>query len=160
PRLFIVFNGQRETLPTYDTYFSAALGEALENFQRCRRSICRSHMLCLAGEYMRKLDPPQQGEATNFYKKATGELFWEHAETSYIRLASFWDRIGQLLDFVFFNIRQYERDGFPAVMDRLRVNFVLVNDQIDNCEAWKLLRAYQTSEKPEGLNWLLRRRNL
>jgi hypothetical protein len=87
------------------------------------------------------------------------ERFWEHTETSFIRLASHWDRVGQLLDFAFFNIRQYERDGFAAVMDRIRSNILPVTAALANHQAWRRLRQYQTSEQPDGLKWLIRRRN-
>jgi len=86
--------------------------------------------------------------------------FWEHAETSFIKLASLWDRLGQLLDFVFFNIRQYERDGFPAVVDRIAANYLPVYEELRVSESWQAIREYQTSERTEGLKWLLKRRNL
>jgi hypothetical protein len=91
---------------------------------------------------------------------ALKEMFWEHAETSYIRLASFWDRIGQFLSFVFFNIRQYDRDGFPSVMDRITSNYVRLFSNVDSSSFWTGLRNYQKSEKPDGFQWLIRRRNL
>jgi hypothetical protein len=88
------------------------------------------------------------------------EMFWEHAEASYLRLASFWDRIGQLLDFVFFNIRQYERDGFSAVLSRIRSNYVPLFLDLDFSGPWNNLWNYQKSENVDGLGWLIRRRNL
>jgi len=88
------------------------------------------------------------------------EVFWEHAEISYIRLASFWDRIGQFLDFVFFIIRQYKSDGFPSVMDRIHSNYMRLIPELASSSFWTELRKYQTSEKTDGFQWLVRRRNL
>ena len=86
--------------------------------------------------------------------------FWEHAENAFIKLCSYWDRVGQILDFTFFRIRQFDRDGFTAVMDRIHANFFPVYEDIRNSLAWKSLRKYQNSEQEDGLKWLLRRRNL
>jgi hypothetical protein len=63
-------------------------------------------------------------EAERECYEMTRRSFWEYAEIGYIQLVCFWDRVGQLLDFIFFNIRQYERDGFPAVIDRIAVNYL------------------------------------
>jgi hypothetical protein len=68
--------------------------------------------------------------------------------------------LGQLLDFAFFNIRQYERDGFPAVVDRIAANYVPLSPRLSESSSWQAVRSYQTSEKADGLKWLLRRRNL
>lgn len=106
------------------------------------------------------LSPQPQPEALKDLQDAMSEMFWEHAETSYIRLASFWDRIGQLLDFVFFNIRQYERNGFPSVLSPIRSNYVPLFLDLDFSEPWNDLWNYQKSENVDGLGWLIRRRNL
>jgi hypothetical protein len=161
PRLLILEADQQPN--TYDTYAGAAIAEILHSFHRCRRSVCRTQ-LCLTGSEFYKshpdvLNPQPEPAALKAMHNAMGEMFWEHAETSYIRLASFWDRIGQLLDYVFFNIRQYERDGFPSVMDRIRGNYVrLFPDFESGC--WTRLWNYKKSEKFDGLNWLTSRRNL
>lgn len=62
-------------------------------------------------------------ESSRIYARALSRSFWDALEIATIRLASYWDRVGQLLDFVFFNIRQYERDGFPVVLERIKKNF-------------------------------------
>jgi hypothetical protein len=77
-----------------------------------------------------------------------------------MRLAAYWDRVGQILDFAFFRIRQYERDGFSAVMDRIQNNWATFDHKLRDSKSWQSLRAYQTSEQVDGLKWLLRRRNL
>jgi hypothetical protein len=88
------------------------------------------------------------------------ESFWEHAEIAYIKLSSYWDRIGQLLDALFFNIRQYEKDGFLAVISRIRSNFIPMHKDLSVLSAWKNLDAFSKSEKENGMQWLSRRRNL
>lgn len=162
PRLII--HCTNEPKPHYDTYADAALDEALTLFHRARVSVTRAHMF-LVGSGMHErmpdaLNPPPDKEFRELLLKRVNAAFWEHAETSFIRLASYWDRIGQLLDFVFFGIRQYERDGFPAVMDRIQNNWSAVDPILRGMDAWKALRSFQTSEQICGLKWLLRRRNL
>jgi len=161
PRLLIV--GKDQELDTYDTYSSAAITEILHSFHRCRRSVCRAQVCLIGSEFYRMspdvLLPRPEPAVLEGMQSAMSEMFWEHAETSYIRLASFWDRIGQLLDYVFFNIRQYERDGFPRVMDRIHANYVPLFTELASHE-WDHLWEYKKSEKVEGLSWLVRRRNL
>lgn len=162
PRLIIHFTN--EPKPHYDTYADAAFDEALTLFHRARVSVTRAHMFLIgSGMHERMpevLDLPTDKEFRELLVKRISAAFWEHAETSFIRLASYWDRIGQLLDFVFFGIRQYERDGFPAVMDRIQNNWAAVDPALREMDAWKALRGFQTSEQIAGLKWLLRRRNL
>ena len=163
PRLILIpENGEK--LPEYDTYSIAAIRELESSFKRCRRSICRTHVCFIASEFY-KQEPDlfvQQLEAgvKRGLSAEMEELYWEHAETSYIRLASYWDRVGQFLDFVFFNIRQYERDGFPAVMDRVASNYVRLFPGLESAPFWSAMRSYQNSEKQDGFQFLVRRRNL
>jgi len=151
------------TLPQFDTYGDAAIQEIIYSFERCRRSVCRTHV-CFIADGVYKREPVYFEGLKKQVKQSlidyVAEIFWEHAETSYIRLASYWDRVGQFLDFVFFNIRQYERDGFPSVMDRVASNYVRLFPSLESSGSWTALRSYQNSEKPTGLKWLLRRRNL
>ena len=163
PQLFIT--RQDEPLDTYDMYASAALTEILHSFDRCRRSVCRTQV-CLIGSELHKHFPnllesmPDDPKVLKQFQEMTSEMFWEHAETSYIRLASFWDRVGQLLDFVFFNIRQFEKDGFLSVLSRIRANYVCQFPDIQKSDCWKHLRVYGDSEQPDGFKWLASRRNL
>ena len=99
-------------------------------------------------------------EIRRLFQSNAEHAFWEHAENAFIKLCSYWDRVGQILDFTFFRIRQFERDGFTSVMDRLQANIVPVHEHVRNSIAWTALRKYQTSEREDGLKWLLRRRNL
>jgi len=153
-----------DPVPEFDTYGHAAIQEIFSSFERCRRSVCRTHVCFIANEfYKRQPDIFVQNLPKDVKRglvSAMTEVFWEHAETSYIRLASFWDRIGQFLDFVFFNIRQYERDGFPSVMDRISSNYVRIFPDLNSSAFWPALRDYQRSEKTDGFQFLIRRRNL
>jgi len=161
PRLIMYRTG--DALPRYDTYGGAAIREILDSFQRCRRSVCRTHVCFIGAEFGRTNQDILQDLPKKVKKELIeimAEVFWEHAETSYVRLASYWDRVGQFLDYIFFNIRQYERDGFPAVMDRISSNYVRLFPGLDTSTFWLELRRYQNSQKPTGFQWLLRRRNL
>lgn len=162
PQLIIHVPG--EPKPLYDTYLSAAIRETIRMFERCRSTICRAQasmigadLLSSKTEYLKLPDDPT---IQNYIRQHTNSMFWEHAETGFIRLAGFWDRVGQVLDFVFFSIRQYERDGFSAVLDRIRSNTLRMHPVLGSTEAWKALWAYKKSDRPDGLQWLLSRRNL
>jgi len=162
PRLIFVKNG--EPRPRFDTYADAAITEAIDAFMLARSSICRTHMY-LIGSGIIKQHPevvnwPDDPEIRRIFVSNVEGYFWEHAETSYIRLASFWDRVGQLLAFAFFNIRQYEHDVFSAVMDRISANFLPMNETSEPPVAWERLKAFQKTPKTDGLQWLSRRRNL
>lgn len=162
PRLIIT--GPDERKHTYDIYPSAALSEVLKVFDRSRRSVTRAQMYLigshLLNEHPEFLNLSTDEKFMHLLQKNVSSVFWEHAETSFIRLASYWDRVGQVLDFVFFGIRHFEDDGFSGVMDRIHNNILPLQEEMKNLVAWKELRAFQTSEKENGLKWLLRRRNL
>ena len=162
PQLIVQAHG--EPKPRYDTYLSAAIGETIRMFDRCRATVCRaqasmigSHLLNSSSEFLKL---PADPIAQKYIRKHTDSMFWEHAETGFIRLAGYWDRVGQVLDFVFFSIRQYERDGFSAVLDRIRANTLRMHPIIESTEVWQALWTYKKSERPDGLQWLLSRRNL
>jgi hypothetical protein len=162
PRL--IFRSEAEPPPTYDTYVTAAIQEMLSTFDRARNSVLRTHIYLVGSSLIRSnpeyIDLPTEPHIREILISQVEERFWEHAETSFIRLASHWDRVGQLLDFAFFKIRQFERDGFTAVMDRIHANVAPISRRVSESVAWQALRAYQTDEQPDGLKWLLRRRNL
>lgn len=162
PRLIPVPEGKER--PRFDTYATATIHESINAFMRARTSVCRTHLYLIGSallkqnpEFMHLTDDPN---LRRIVIDQAGQRFWEHAETSYVRLASFWDRLGQILDFTFFNVRQYERDGFPAVLDRIRSNFLPMSSSIRESPAWGRLWRFQNSEQNDGLKWLLRRRNL
>lgn len=162
PRLII--QGIGDPMPMYDTYMSAAIAEAMAMFDRTHRSLCRSHASMIGAKLAGPCDDLPGEPLNNKHRAAmqhfVNEVFWEHAETTFVRLASFWDRIGQILDFAFFSIRQYERDGFSAVVDRIRSNVLLMNPDYKVHESWIELWAYKKSENEDGLQWLVSRRNL
>jgi hypothetical protein len=162
PKAVLLMEG--EAPPIYDFYASAALQEAIAVFYRARKSVTRAHMFMTGSrvlyEHPEIMELPDDDDASGMLKRGAVSAFWEHAEAAYIRLASYWDRIGQVFDFAFFNIRQFERDGFSAVMDRIHSNAVPMDSALARRTYWKDLRAFQTSEKDDGLKWLLRRRNI
>lgn len=148
----------------FDDYPAAAMAEIVNMFHRTRRSVCRAQML-LTGSHALHETPDiflqkMPYDVEEEFLAAVDYSFWEHTELAYIRIASYWDRVGQMLDFVFFSIRQFERDGFTAVLDRIHSNFAPMDAALQNMTDWKSLRAFQTSEREDGLKWLLRRRNL
>jgi len=159
-------NGPPSSSAGTDGYANAAMNEALKVFDRARKSVVRSH-LCLTAHALLaqagtgKLSLP---ELAKFSKEELGSktdaAFWEHAETAYIRLSSFWDRVGQLLDFAFFNIRKFDHNGFNGVMDRMHSNVIPMVPQLRGDASWVRLRKFQTSAKDDGLKWLIERRNL
>ncbi|MBB4395074.1 hypothetical protein [Bradyrhizobium sp. ERR14] len=160
PEFYLLRNDQEP--PPADNYPEAVLREAFEVFYRARTSVLRAHLFMagssLLAEQPDLIDANEEAKAI-FLKKAQS-AFWEHAEAAYIRLYSFWDRIGQVLDFTFFNIRKFDQNGFTAVMDRIHTNAIPMNNRLKFSTSWKRLRSFQTSEKEDGLKWLLQRRNL
>jgi hypothetical protein len=148
----------------FDDYPAAAMAEIVNMFHRTRRSVCRAQMRLVGSHFLHqnpdvfiaKMPPKVEAE----FLESVDASFWEHAEIAYIRIASYWDRVGQMLDFAFFSIRQFERDGFTAVVDRIHTNFGPMDSELKEMPEWKDLRAFQTSEREDGLKWLLRRRNL
>jgi hypothetical protein len=146
-----------------DSYPLAAISEAINMFHRTRKSVVRTHMFMIGVELQNKWPDAVKNsneEDREFFLESSESAFWEHGETSFIRLVAYWDRIGQILDFAFFGIRQFERDGFSSVMDRIHCNWVPMSRDLGAMAAWKRLRVFQTSESEDGLKWLVRRRNL
>lgn len=161
PKLVIRTMGD-EAAEKVDFYPAAAIAEVVNMFHRVRRSVCRAHMSYIGSSLIRQ-DPSvitNSEEVTPEFCDVLDNFFWEHAETAYIRLASYWDRVGQLLDFVFFGIRQYERDGFSAVIDRIAGNQICRHRELKESRSWKAVSAFHRSESADGAKWLLRRRNL
>jgi hypothetical protein len=110
PRVLITRIG--DPAPEFDLYVEAAVEEILSSFERSRTSVCRTYMYLIAckmlDEHPERFDLPEDEEVRAVLIAELINRFWEHAETSFIRLASYWDRVGQLLDFAFFNIRNYD----------------------------------------------------
>ncbi|MBA7519663.1 hypothetical protein ES705_11743 [subsurface metagenome] len=163
PQLLFIPENQ-STPPMYDTFIVRAIDEIITMFKKCRYSICKAHLYFVSKGFLEKYpnsfinSSPE--EINTVILKILSERFFDEAEISYIRLASYWDRVGQLLDFIYFNIRQYERDVFPTVLDRIKINYLPIYPKIAKKKSWVRLREYQISEKTEGMKWLLSRRNL
>lgn len=162
----VIIQGIDEPKPRYDTYLPAALDEVTGVFARSRNSLCRAKAFLIGTRFIETkpelinlpADAPE--EVQRFFRQRTADAFWEHAEACYIRLVGYWDRVGQVLDFAFFGIRQYERDGFAAVLDRIRANTLRMHPFLAELPAWKALWTYKKSQREDGLQWLLSRRNL
>jgi Cthe_2314-like HEPN len=165
PEFYLMRKDDNRAPPLADRYPETVMQEAFAVFLLARKSVLRAHVfmggssLLTANSEMRSHSEVPK-ELTVYIVKQAEATFWEHAETAYIRLCSFWDRIGQILDFAFFNIRKFDQNGFTSVMDRIHINAVPMNDLFKRNNSWKRLRAFQVSEKEDGLKWLLQRRNL
>ena len=160
--IYVVRDGHHA--PPADNYPVAALQEAADVFARARKSVLRALMFSAGSQVLAEnpdlLDLPEEPAIAQAFVSQAQSAFWEHAEAAYIRLYSFWDRVGQVLDFAFFNIRKFDQNGFTSVMDRIHVNAVPMDSRLKASGSWKRLRAFQCSEKEDGLKWLLQRRNL
>jgi hypothetical protein len=162
PAVYVLRHGEKP--PPADNYPSAALRETLEVFHRARKSVLRAHLFMTGSALLKEkpelVDLPDDADIAAMFVRQAQAAFWEHAEAAYIRLYSFWDRVGQVLDFAFFNIRKFDQNGFYAVMDRIAANVVPMNASLAKSTSWHRLRTFQVSEKEDGLKWLLLRRNL
>ena len=83
----------------------------------------------------------------------------EVLEDGCTRLCSYWDRAAQLLNFVFFNVREFDREVFATVLERLRKNYAASDDLFEQQEAWQSLWAYGNRRGESGFGWLSSRRN-
>lgn len=163
PRLSISIDGKASE-SVNDEYGASALQELFSYFWRCRRSLVRAHLLFITIGTMENHKEYWKDSVSDEDHQALMHSFsssmWEEFETTYIRLASYWDRAGQLLDFLFFNVRHYDREGFGSVMEKIHNNFSLVFPALAELNSWKSLNDFQRSEQPNGFKWLIRRRNL
>jgi hypothetical protein len=163
PDVFLIRKGARPT-DRYDEFAWCAVNEMISLFQRARTGVVKTHSIFIAYSLISKAPSTFEASFTPeqlaCLEPVVKEDFWNQAETAYIRLASLWDRAGQLLDYVFFNIRQFEYDGFSAVLDRIKANFAILDPSLERSSFWINIKTYAHSEKTDGLKWLLRRRNL
>lgn len=163
PEVFLITDGASPK-DKYDNLTSYAVTELVSLFHRARTSVVKAHSMFVAQWILlnapKTIEGPLAAEQLAVIAPIVREEFWNHAETAYIRLASLWDRAGQLLDYVFFNIRQFDRDGFPSILDRIKINFAILDSTIEARQFWKDLKSYAYNEQTDGLKWLLRRRNL
>ncbi|CZT27350.1 MULTISPECIES: hypothetical protein [Pseudomonas] len=153
-----------ETAPLGDLYPETSMAEVFDVFKRARKSVIRAHLFMVGSKMLieqpEMIEQPESPEVAAFLVKNAQAAFWEHAEAAYIRLYSFWDRIGQVLDFAFFNIRKFDHNGFNAVMNRIYWNAYPMNSSLGKSISWKQLRNFQNSNNEDGLQFLLQRRNL
>ena len=167
PEFYIVREDREEEIPLADNYPEAAMREVIAVFSRARRSVLRAHLYMTGADLLTRrpdivIEPGQPEELGAALVSHAQAAFWEHAETAYIRLSSYWDRVGQVLDFAFFNIRKFDQQGFTAIMDRLHNNVRPMDARLARSEAWKRLHGFQHADPKheDGLRWLLSRRNL
>jgi len=163
PDVLIMVKGSQPS-GTYDDFTWYSVQEMISVFKRARSSLTKVHATFVTYWILhngrKMIEGPMTDEHLTAFEPFILDDFWEHAETAYIRLASMWDRAGQLLDYVFFNIRQFERDGFPTVVDRIKINFAALDKDLEKTEFWNQIKQYAYREQVDGLKWLLRRRNL
>lgn len=155
PEIIIQFYDKES--PKYDTFVDSMIGELSVSLRKSLETVKKANVyyrLSFFSEYMENED------LANFLMESYNQEFWDYLEMSYIRLASTWDRIGGLLEFCFFNIRQYDRDGFLSTIRKIHVNIVPMYLDLQKSESWKRLWSYSKSEKSDGLKWLLTRRNI
>ncbi len=119
PQIVIVSDEQAST-KKYDMFVYTAIDEMTSMYQRSYNSICIAHLYFICKGLLEKhpdfLEKTDQEELNNVILPMVSNQFYDKTEIAYIRLSSYWDRVGQLLDFVFFNIREYERDVFSKVL--------------------------------------------
>jgi hypothetical protein len=143
-----------------DTFGAAALFEMSMGFFRAHQAVEDAFLYALAIERPPGSPRPDK-EVESYDRYVLTNAFLGHWEVAAMRLCGFWDRVGQLLDFVFFNIRQYEHDEFAKVIERIRENFVKPRPTaFAPCPSWEWLWQYQNSEQDTGYRWLKSRRNL
>lgn len=166
PFALIIHSEDQIDKNVYDEYGTAAISEIINCFHGCRYAVIKSHLMMIAKCWIEKKpevifsNKAEIEKYNDSYIEIIESRFWQETENSYIRLASFWDRVGQLLAFMFFNIRQYDREGFSSIFDKIHSNFYPIYSRLSTNESYKKLREFQTSEKQDGLKWLLKRRNI
>jgi hypothetical protein len=162
PQLYILRHGEKA--PPEDRFPGVAIQEVLALFQRVRTAVIRAHMSCVGIRMMKDhagiMPMPDDPKQVATLDKLWQEAFWEHAESAYIRLSSYWDRVGQVLNFAFFNLRSFKHEGFQSVMDRIHDNVAKMDAQFAKRGEWQRFRTFQCSTKDDGYKWLQERRNL
>src|SRR5699024_6956226 len=155
PELLIL--GRDEDKPFYDTYVDSMINELIFSIKKSYDTMVQVMIYRIIEYFSRYYEDQKLADLlVDIYKKE----FWSHLEMAYIRLASTWDRIGRLLDFVYFNIRQYDKDGYLSTIQKINVNLIPMSVQLRQSNAWKKVWDYSKSESVNGLKWLLSRRNL
>ena len=156
----VVIKKTGEKNPIYDTFIDSLISEILSMYQKTRRSIIKVQSQYAVVESLRYnkqfFKTPAPEEVVLMFE----EYFWDSLEIAYLRLASYWDRIGQLFSFSFFNIRKYDKETFTDIIEKINSNYVLTISELKSMPEYKELWDYSKLEDKNGLKWLLQRRNL
>lgn len=80
--------------------------------------------------------------------------FWESVANAIMRLCAAYDRTAQLLSYVFFNVRVFDRDTFMPVTERLKKNYVKEDPLFRAQDAWRIIDGTKS-----GIEVLQSRRN-
>lgn len=155
PEIIIIHRDDEK--PVFDTYVDSLLGELVHSVNKSLKTIKEVKIYLVLLGFSRYYE---EKDVSEHFTRLYSEMFWDSLEMSYIRLASTWDRVGGLLEFVFFNIRQYDRDGFNSTISKINLNIAKMDDDLGKSTDWKELWNYSKSENQDGLKWLLSRRNL
>jgi hypothetical protein len=124
-QLYVI--GNDEEPPLIDNYPAAAMREAIAVFSRARKSVLRAHLFMAGSSLLAEkpgvMELPENPDVAAAFIREAQAAFWEHAEAAYIRLASFWDRVGQVLDFAFFNRKRCYRRSMARILTGWRLGF-------------------------------------
>jgi hypothetical protein len=147
-----------------DGYPDATIKEVIAVYERARMSVMRASFF-MQGTDMLTINPHFVDKnlpvgAHPIYLSLAEQAFWEHAETAYIRLASFWDRVGQVMEFAFFNVRKFEHSTFSTVMKKIQGNVMQMLDDPKNDQLWNRLWKFHNANTDDGYTWLVERRNM
>ena len=91
----------RDRIRTYQFDISEELTDC---FRVCRNAVCRLHMFYITHESVRvnrEFWKNMSEEDAMICGDLLAKSFWEALEIATVRLVSYWDRVGQLLDFIF-----------------------------------------------------------
>ncbi|MBI5169787.1 MAG: hypothetical protein HZA61_09890 [Candidatus Eisenbacteria bacterium] len=67
--------------------------------------------------------------------------FWESVATASLRLCAAYDRTAQLLAFIFFNVRKFDRDTYSGVIGQLTTNYAQEEQLFREQHGWRQIRA-------------------
>ncbi len=128
-----------------DTFGSSAVDELIGGAIAFDRAMVCAHIQRTGSEVWAE---SERGSGTRTdearFQLVTG-LLWEAVEVGYFRACAYWDRVGQLLEFIFFNVRDY-REGFSATIQRMKTNFEsdeLPMQSLAGCDHWQYLKKFR-----------------
>lgn len=153
---------------THDTFLAAAV----EEFAYATTIVTRSAMeLCALDSALSRLEAAVTDVAAasnegldavelDRHMTLAGYELWDRVEIATVRTCGAWDRAAQVLSCVFFNIREFDRDTFPATIERLKVNFARADNIFSEHDAWRALQRYLDDPSDRGYRDLAGRRNI